>query len=64
MGVTVLKPQSGKLACGTQGAGKLMEIEEIVNKVILSLSLENTLSNFKAVVTCGRQLRKLIQLDF
>ncbi len=64
MGVTVLKPQSGKLACGTQGAGKLMEIEEIVNKVILSLSLENTLSDFKAVVTCGPSIEKIDPVRF
>tara|TARA_B100000700_G_C14972202_1_gene822021 strand:+ start:193 stop:1401 length:1209 start_codon:yes stop_codon:yes gene_type:complete len=64
MGITVLKPQSGRLACGTQGAGKLMEIEEIVNKVILSLSLNDKLRNLKAVVTCGPSIEKIDPVRF
>ena len=31
--VHVLSPQTGKLACGTKGSGKLMEISEIVNEL-------------------------------
>ena len=26
LGIHILNPQSGKLACGTKGSGKLMEI--------------------------------------
>ena len=30
MGIDILSPQTGKLACGTYGAGKLMNIDLIV----------------------------------
>ena len=33
MNVKILSPKKGKLACGTVGTGKLMEIEEIVEKI-------------------------------
>ena len=33
LGIHILNPQSGKLACGTKGAGKLMEVNDIISKL-------------------------------
>ena len=52
MNVKILSPKKGKLACGTVGTGKLMEIEEIVEKMNNIFSPKE-LSGLKAVVTAG-----------
>ena len=59
MGVYVLKPQTGKLACGSIGKGKLMEITEIVQEITQILTLEKKLSNLKAVVTSGPSIERI-----
>jgi len=64
MDVTVLKPQSGKLACGTKGTGKLMEIDEIVSNINMILSLDYKLRNYKALVTCGPSIEKIDPVRF
>ena len=33
LGIHILNPQSGKLACGTKGAGKLMEVTDIISEL-------------------------------
>ena len=38
IGVTVLSPQSGKLACRTEGKGKLMDVDMIVENLNLFFS--------------------------
>ena len=61
LGVHILSPQTGKLACGTKGSGKLMEINQIVDELKFYFLLQNS-KWFKAVVT--KQvllLKKLIQ---
>ncbi len=59
MGVYILKPQTGKLACGSIGKGKLMEITDIVQEIDQILTLENKLSNIKAVVTSGPSIERI-----
>lgn len=51
-GVHVLEPESGSLACGYEGAGRLPEISEIVDAVKSELA-PKTLSGKKILITAG-----------
>ena len=57
LGVHILSPQTGKLACGTKGSGKLMEINQIVDELNFIFS-PKILNGLKAVVTRGPFLEK------
>ena len=61
--VHVLSPQTGKLACGTKGSGKLMEISEIVDELNFIFS-PKILNGLKAVVTAGPSLEKIDPIRF
>ncbi len=61
--VHVLSPQTGKLACGTKGSGKLMEISEIVDELDFIFS-PKILNGLKAVVTAGPSLEKIDPVRF
>ena len=58
MNVKILSPKKGKLACGTIGTGKLMEIEEIIEKINNIFSPQE-LSGLKAVVTAGPSIEMI-----
>ncbi len=58
MNVKILSPKKGKLACGTVGTGKLMEIEEIIEK-INNIFSPRELSGLKAVVTAGPSIEMI-----
>ena len=61
--VHILSPQTGKLACGTKGSGKLMEITEIVEELNFIFS-PKILNGFKAIVTAGPSLEKIDPVRF
>lgn len=61
--VHILGPQTGKLACGTKGSGKLMEITEIVEELNFIFS-PKILNGFKAIVTAGPSLEKIDPVRF
>ena len=61
--VHVLSPQTGKLACGTKGSGKLMEISEIVDELNFIFS-PKILNGLKAIVTAGPSLEKIDPVRF
>ena len=61
--VHVLSPQTGKLACGTKGSGKLMEISEIVEELNFIFS-PKILNGLKAIVTAGPSLEKIDPVRF
>ena len=61
--VHVLSPQTGKLACGTKGSGKLMEIGEIVDELNFIFS-PKILNGLKAIVTAGPSLEKIDPVRF
>ena len=63
MNVKILSPKIGKLACGTVGAGKLMEIEEIIEKINNIFSPQE-LSGLKAVVTAGPSIEMIDPVRF
>lgn len=51
-GVLFLEPQCGKLACNEVGVGKLPNIEDIVDAVVL-YDIANSFINRKVVITAG-----------
>ena len=63
MNVKILSPKKGKLACGTIGTGKLMEIEEIIEKINNIFSPQE-LSGLKAVVTAGPSIEMIDPVRF
>ncbi len=52
-GVVVVDPASGYLSCGDTGAGKLAEVEDIVDAAIRSLPATGPLSGKRILVTSG-----------
>ena len=58
MDVKIFSPKKGKLACGTQGTGKLMEVEEII-KNLNDIFSPKSLKNLKAIVTAGSSIEKI-----
>ena len=58
LGFDVYYPQSGKLACGTFGSGKLIEIESIINNLDTFFH-EKYLSGVTAVVTSGPSIEEI-----
>ncbi len=52
-GWEVIKPASGRLACGAEGKGKLPEPEVLVQYILRSIALPHDLSGKKVLVTAG-----------
>ena len=63
MGVFFLEPDSGKLACGEEGTGKLMEVEKIIEN-LNSIFTPKSLSGLKAIVTTGPSVEKIDPVRF
>ena len=64
MQILVLQPNSGRLACGTIGKGKLMDVEKIANNILNSISEEKKLLNKKVVITAGPSVEKIDPIRF
>jgi phosphopantothenoylcysteine decarboxylase/phosphopantothenate--cysteine ligase len=52
-GVRLVPPESGYLACVQQGAGRMADIETIVEQTMLVLDRRNTLEGRRVIVTAG-----------
>lgn len=52
-GWTVIQPASGRLACGSVGAGKLPEPDELVQYILKEIALPHDLAGKKVLVTAG-----------
>ena len=63
MDIIFLEPDSGKLACGTEGSGKLMEVEKIVEN-INQIFTPKSLSGLKAVITAGPSIEEIDPVRF
>ena len=63
LGVTVLLPQSGKLACRTEGKGKLMDVDLIVDNLNFFFS-EKKLHGINAIVTAGPSIERIDPIRF
>lgn len=53
LGYVFMEPDSGLLACGTEGRGRLPEPEKIVERVILEIARPKDLKGLKVLVTAG-----------
>lgn len=53
VGIRVLKPSSGKLACGDEGVGKLPEPDVIHEEILFDLAFDKDLKGRKVLVTAG-----------
>ena len=58
MNVNVFSPQRGRLACGSKGSGKLMEIHEIVEN-LNDIFCPKELNKLKILVTAGASIERI-----
>ncbi len=63
-GWQVIKPASGRLACGAVGAGKLPEPEELVQYILRELAFPKDLVGKKVLVTAGPTRESLDPVRF
>lgn len=53
LGMKIIEPAVGRLACGTSGAGKMPEPEQLLEEVLLCCSDEKLLAGRRVLVTAG-----------
>ena len=58
-GYHILNPESGFLACGTNGTGRMVEVEDIFDKTIEILSQKQVLNGKKILITAGGTKEKI-----
>jgi len=56
---TIIEPESGELACGTTGVGRLCSIEAIFDKTVDILTCAKVLNGKKVVITAGGTVEKI-----
>jgi phosphopantothenoylcysteine decarboxylase/phosphopantothenate--cysteine ligase len=59
-----IDPESGTLACGTKGEGRLAGVDVIVRRIIEVLHLDKSLSGLKVLVTAGPTVEDLDPVRF
>ncbi len=59
-----IDPESGSLACGMEGEGKLAAVEVIVNRILEILNGDKSLSGLKVMVTGGPTLEDIDPVRF
>jgi phosphopantothenoylcysteine decarboxylase/phosphopantothenate--cysteine ligase len=59
LGYNFVEPDSGRLACGDIGAGKLANVDTIVSRVVDMLNVEQDLKGQKIVVTAGPTVERI-----
>ena len=62
-GITVIEPDSGRLACGAVGKGKLAPIENLIDSVICAVT-EKDLAGKKIMVTAGATMEEIDPVRF
>ena len=58
-GYNILNPESGFLACGTNGVGRMVEVEDIFDKTVEILSQKQILKGKKILITAGGTKEKI-----
>lgn len=58
-GYNILNPEVGFLACGTNGCGRMVEVDEIYNKTVELLNPNLYLKNKKILITAGGTKEKI-----
>ncbi len=52
-GFLIMEPETGRLACGTTGAGKMPEPADIFDRIEAEISMDKDLSGLRVLVTAG-----------
>ncbi len=63
-GMKIMEPNTGKLACGQIGKGKLVEINDIMSLIKDFFTKNSTLTGKKAIVTTGPSIEMLDPVRF
>lgn len=63
-GYEFVEPGSGRLACGDIGAGKLADVDDIVERVKSILSIEQDLKGKKIAITAGPTVERIDPVRF
>ena len=63
-GWEIIEPGTGRLACGSEGKGRMAEPEELLEAVIHSVSHEKDMKGLKALVTAGPTLEAIDPVRF
>ena len=63
-GVEFIGPDSGVLACGDAGAGRMSEPQEIVNRIVELISGKQDMEGLKVLVTAGATRERLDPVRF
>ena len=58
-GYHILNPESGFLACGTNGVGRMVEVEDIFDKTVEILAQKQFLKGKKILITAGGTKEKI-----
>ena len=58
-GYNILNPESGFLACGTNGTGRMVEVEDIFDKTLEILSQKQILKGKRILITAGGTREKI-----
>lgn len=58
-GYYILNPETGFLACGTNGTGRMVEVEDIFEKTVEILSQKQILKGKKILITAGGTKEKI-----
>ena len=58
-GYHILNPESGFLACGTNGVGRMVEVEDIFDKTVEILTQKQILKGKKILITAGGTKEKI-----
>ena len=58
-GCIVIPPETGSLACGVEGEGRLCDINKIYNKTVEVLNVSKILKGKKIVITAGGTVEKI-----
>lgn len=64
LGYTIIEPDSGMLACGYEGKGRLPEITTIEKEILKLLNKNNSLSGKTILVTSGGTIEKIDDIRF
>lgn len=63
-GIKILPTESGYLACGDYGSGKLLDPDKIYDQIIESLSFQKNKRNRKILITAGATREKIDDVRF
>lgn len=64
LGYQIIPPDSGMLACGYEGEGRLPNIKVIANEILIQMNRVSSLKDKKIIVTAGGTIEKIDDVRF